>query len=68
MKKKPARKVGSFLAEHSLSIVTILVVLLLAAAYSQSDSDTHWGAFFGNATADWAGLAVFVIITKYFYE
>jgi hypothetical protein len=68
MAKKRSRKAGSFFAEHSLSIVVVAVVVLLLAAYSKSDSETHWGAFFGNAIADWTGLAVFVIITKYFYE
>lgn len=28
----------------------------------------HWGSFFGNAIADWSGLLVVVIATKYLYE
>lgn len=69
MKKKRAKaKKQSFIAEHSLSLVAVTVVILLIAAYTVSDPDTHLGAFFGNAVADWTGLAVFVIITKYFYE
>lgn len=68
MKKKRVRKQQGFLAEHSLSIVAVSIVLLLLVAYTRSDPNTHWGAFFGNAVADWTGLAVFVVITKYFYE
>jgi len=29
---------------------------------------THWGSFFGNAIADWTGVVITVIATKYFYE
>ena len=30
--------------------------------------DTHMGSFFGNAIADWTGLFVTVVATKYFFE
>jgi hypothetical protein len=36
--------------------------------YLRSDPQTHLGAFFGNATADWLGTLVLVIATKYCYE
>jgi hypothetical protein len=36
--------------------------------YVRSDPSTHWGAFFGNAIADWTGLVVTVLATKYMYE
>ena|SRR5947208_16776248 len=29
---------------------------------------THLGAFYGNAIADWLGVFVFVLATKYFFE
>ena len=32
------------------------------------DQQTHWGSFFGNAIADWTGVVVTVIATKYFFE
>jgi hypothetical protein len=32
------------------------------------DPKTHAGSFFGNAIADWTGVVVTVIATKYFYE
>lgn len=36
--------------------------------YSRWNPSTHWGAFFGNAIADWTGLVVTVLATKYMYE
>jgi hypothetical protein len=33
-----------------------------------SDQQTHIGSFFGNAIADWTGVVVTVILTKYFFE
>lgn len=67
-RKRTTTKSRSFFAEHSLGIVVVTIVLALLALYARSDPETHWGAFFGNAIADWTGLFVFVIFTKYFYE
>ena len=53
---------------HSLSIVSAAILVLWIILYSRSDPDTHLGAFFGNAIADWTGLLVMVIATKYLYE
>jgi hypothetical protein len=36
--------------------------------YLYSDPKTHLGSFFGNAIADWTGVVVTVIATKYLYE
>jgi len=63
---KPRKK--SFLQEHSLSLVSAFVLVAWIAFYIYSDPHTHWGGFFGNAIADWTGLLVTVIATKYFYE
>ncbi len=62
----PRRK--SFLHEHSLSIVAALILLAWIVLYSRSNPSTHLGSFFGNAIADWSGLLVTVIATKYFFE
>jgi len=58
----------SFAREHSLSLVSASVLGAWIALYVHSDAHTHWGGFFGNAIADWTGLLVTVIATKYFYE
>lgn len=36
--------------------------------YIHSSPSTHLGSFFGNAIADWTGLLVTVLATKFFYE
>ncbi len=58
----------SFFQRHSLSLVTSGVLILWIVLYTQSDPAKHGGSFFGNAIADWTGVLVTVIATKYFYE
>jgi hypothetical protein len=43
-------------------------VVLLILLYSRANPATHWGSFFGNAIADWTGVFVTVLMTKYLYE
>jgi membrane protease YdiL (CAAX protease family) len=59
---------SSFFRRHSLSIVSSLALIGWIVLYSHSDQNTHWGAFFGNAIADWTGLVVMVLATKFMYE
>ena len=65
--ENPSRK-KSFLRHHSLSVATIAILLMWIVLYVYGDPKTHLGAFFGNAIADWSGVLVTVIVTKYFYE
>ncbi len=58
----------SFLSRHSLSIAAISILLLWIVLYSLSSPQTHLGSFFGNAIADWSGVVVTVVATKYLYE
>ncbi len=58
----------NFVHRHSLSIATAVTLLTLTILYIGSDPKTHIGSFFGNAIADWSGLLVTVLATKYFYE
>ena len=57
-----------FLRKHSLSLAALGVVLLLIALYTRSDPATHVGSFFGNAIADWTGVFVTIVMTKFLYE
>jgi hypothetical protein len=65
---KPSSSHQSFLHKHSLSLAALGVVALLIALYCRSDPSTHLGSFFGNAIADWTGVLVTVVMTKYLYE
>ena len=62
------KKSDSKLGKHSLSIVAASVLLLWVILYARSDSNTHAGMFFGNAIADWTGLLMTVVATKFLYE
>jgi hypothetical protein len=61
-------KKRSFLHKHSLSIVSVAIVITWIVAYRYSDPSTHIGSFFGNAIADWSGVVVTVLATKWLYE
>ncbi len=63
----PTRR-KSFLHHHSLSIVSAAILTAWIILYIRSNPSTHWGSFFGNAIADWSGLLVTVLATKYFFE
>jgi ABC-type Co2+ transport system permease subunit len=67
-KARLARRKGGFLRHHGLSMAAIGILLLWIVLYVYSDPKTHLGSFFGNAIADWTGVVVTVIATKYFYE
>ena len=70
-KSSPTRKQHrkpSFFHEHSLSIASICILFLWTGLYALSNPSTHWGSFFGNAIADWSGVVVTVLATKYLYE
>ena len=64
----PMAKKRSFLHQHSLSLSALGVVLLLIVLYSWANPQTHVGSFFGNAIADWTGVFVTIVITKFLYE
>jgi hypothetical protein len=67
MPRKP-RASAPFLREHSLSLTLAGILIFLFLMYRRSDPSTHLGTLYGNAIADWLGVLVFVIATKYFFE
>src|SRR5579872_736253 len=67
-RNKQQRGKHSFLHEHSLSIASSLILLSWIVLYWFADPSTHAGSFFGNAIADWSGVVVTVLATKYLYE
>jgi len=62
------RKDKTFFQRHGLTIVTSAILLLWIVLYTVSDEKRHIGSFFGNAIADWTGVVVMVLATKFFYE
>ena len=66
-KAKPVRR-ENFFYFHSLSLVTLAVLILWIVLYICSDPNKHAGSFFGNAIADWSGSLVIIVGTKYFLE
>jgi hypothetical protein len=64
---KPHSK-RTFWRRHSLSFVSGGIVLMLILLYKSADANTHLGSFFGNAIADWTGVFVMIVVTKWFYE
>jgi len=63
-----SRHKSGFFRRHSLSLVTIAVLLTWTGLYIASDPQTHLGSFFGNAIADWSGVLVTILATKHMYE
>ena len=59
---------GPWWRKHSLTLAASGILVLWIVLYMHSSPDTHVGSFFGNAIADWTGLVVMVIATKYLYE
>ena len=66
MADKRAR--SNFIREHSLSLASSAILITWILLYRVSDPSTHLGSFFGNAIADWSGVVVTVLATKYMYE
>jgi hypothetical protein len=65
---KKKKKKASFIHEHSLSLVAGGFLVLWVVLYGISDPETHSGAFFGNSVADWTGVLVMVVGTKFLFE
>ena len=59
---------GSFWKRHSLSLVAGAVLALWILLYAKSDQSSHPGSFFGNAIADWTGVVITILATKWFFE
>src|SRR5262245_26035852 len=62
------QKNRTFFQRHGLTIITSAILVFWIVMYSLSDEKRHIGSFFGNAIADWTGLVVMLLATKYFYE
>lgn len=57
-----------FLHNHSLTLAAGSILGTWIVLYSFWDANSHLGNFFGNAIADWSGVVVMVVATKFMYE
>ena len=57
-----------FIHDHSLTLVSVLVLCLWIILYRDANPETHLGAFYGNAIADWSGTVLIVFATKWLFE
>ena len=58
----------NFVKRHSLSLIASAITLFWLIAYIFSDPSKHIGSFFGNAIADWSGVVMTIIVTKFCFE
>ena len=63
-----AHRRRSWWHRHSLALVATSILILWIVLYIRSSPETHIGSFFGNAIADWSGLVVMILATKFFFE
>lgn len=57
-----------FVHNHSLTLVSVLILGTWVILYRRADPQTHLGAFYGNAIADWSGTVLIVMATKWLFE
>jgi len=62
------KNIQPFWKRHSLSLTASGILVLWLVLYLGSDPKTHAGSFFGNAIADWLGVVMTILATKYFFE
>ena len=67
-KKAPDRRRRPFWIRHSLSLVATGILALWFVLYLPADPSSHIGSFFGNAIADWTGVVITIVATKWFFE
>jgi len=57
-----------FWKRHSLSLTATGILVLWVFLYVKADPKSHAGSFFGNAIADWTGVVITILATKWFFE
>jgi hypothetical protein len=66
--RRTRRRSNNLFRQHSLSLTVAGILIMWLVLYVRGDPSTHVGAFYGNALADWLGMFILVVATKYFYE
>jgi hypothetical protein len=57
-----------FWKRHSLSLTATGILTLWFILYVKADPKSHAGSFLGNAVADWTGVVITILATKWFFE
>ena len=65
--KSPATN-KPFWKRHSLSLTATGILTLWFILYVKADPKSHAGSFLGNAVADWTGVVITILATKWFFE
>ena len=68
MKTQRRSALRHFVHDHSLTLVSVLFLCTWIILYRRADAETHLGAFYGNAIADWSGTLLIVMATKWLFE
>jgi peptidoglycan/LPS O-acetylase OafA/YrhL len=66
--RKASRSNEPFWKRHALGLTAAGVLALWFVLYVNWDPKSHAGSFFGNAVADWIGVVVTILATKWFFE
>jgi hypothetical protein len=67
-RKRHRSPLAHFFHEHSLSLAAVALLALWTILYWHANPETHLGAFYGNAIADWSGSVVIILGTKFLLE
>jgi len=67
-KDRATKSCKPFWKRHSLSLTATGILILCFVFFVKSDPKSHSGSFFGNAIADWTGVVITVLATKWFFE
>jgi hypothetical protein len=57
-----------FWKRHSLSLAAAAILAMCFVFFVTSHPNSHAGSFFGNAVADWTGVVITILATKWFFE
>ena len=57
-----------FWKRHSLSLTAGGILSLWFLLYLKFNPQSHFGSFLGNAIADWTGVVITIVATKYLFE
>jgi len=66
--KSATNVIKSIWQRHSLSIIPAGILLSWFILYQISNPTSRFGSFFGNAIADWTGVLITILATKWFFE